>query len=388
MRFVNSASVANDSGKLIKTITYVLISLTFGIFASFAANAYTIGIVVGKNKTKTSTSNQEKMCVLRDVASAIESRHKDVDVLFVENERSIIGSVKAAQKLVDNKVDLALLPLLSHEAKVVAEILTASDIPFVTTATSRDVIAPNGHGLSTMPSNLEQVEVLAKYYFDNHPGKRIVIIADPARDYSENMAKMFLSTVKQHQPNTNVLNRTFRRSVLPQIANEISSDDVIFAPIYNPMIAELYLALAAKKDVNFNIIGPDSIGGRQEFYEVIEKTSDNISLRFIKNWDNTLKGVEKKTALDLVEEECPKGKPTFLTTYSYDLINLVYSQIDQIKNSSSPADTIQILRNSTYVSSMDGVLMQFSELGYNKKNLYLYEVAENGLELVQTLEHD
>lgn len=370
------------------SVAYVVICLTFGVLASFEASAYTIGVVVGKNKSKTSTSNQEKMCIFRTVADFVRMRHPDVNVMFVENERSVVGSALAAQKLIDKQVDLALLPLLSHEAEAAVELLMDANIPYLTTATARKVIKPDSFGLSTMPSNMEQAELLAKYYIKNHSGNKIYVVTDPGRPYSISMADMFVRSVNAQQPETKIVRRTYHPVRVKTLATQIEEGEVVFAPLYNPHIASLYLTLAEKASKPVTILGPDSVGGRQEFFELIKHSVDHVSLKFVKNWDGQLKGENQDELARIVDTECPNGKSTFLTTYSYDLINAVMAQIDKIKQASSPAATIKQLKESPFVTTMDGERMNFSKDGYNQKNLYLYEVAGTKLQLVETLKHD
>lgn len=372
----------------LKTAAYVIFCLTFGVLSSFEVSAYAIGVVVGKNKTKTSTSNQEKMCILRTVAQSIHMRHPDVNVMFVENERSVVGSALAAQKLIDKNVDLALLPLLSHEAEAAVELLMDANIPYMTTATARRVIKPGSFGLSTMPSNMEQAELLAEYYTRHHSGKKIYVVTDPGRPYSRSISDMFIHAVNVLEPSSEIVKRTYHPANIQNLAYQIKEGEVVFAALYNPNIASLYLAFAEHSRAPVTILGPDSVGGRQEFFEIIGKSADHISLKFIKNWDRELKGENKDELARIVEAECPNGKNTFLTTYSYDLINAAVAQLDKIKTTSTPAETIQLLKESPFITTMDGERMNFSEDGYNQKNLYLYEAAGTKLQLVETLKHD
>lgn len=370
------------------SVACAIFSLTFAALMSFDASAYTIGVVVGKNKSKTSTSNQEKMCIFRTVASSVQMRHPDVKVMFVENDRTVVGSALAAQKLIDNQVDLALLPLLSHEAEAAVELLMDANIPYMTTATARRVIKPGSFGLSTMPSNMEQAELLAKYYIKNHSGNKIYVVTDPGRPYSRSIADMFVRAVNELQPETEILRRTYHPLRVQTLATQIKEGEVVFAALYNPHIASLYLALAENDSKPITILGPDSVGGRQEFFEIIGQSVNHVSLKFIKNWDRHLKGENQNELSQIVDAECPNGKNTFLTTYSFDLINVAMAQIDKIKQTSSPAATIMHLKESPFVTTMDGERMHFSKDGYNQKNLYLYEVAGTKLQLIETLKHD
>lgn len=362
----------------------MLIALQFSLVYSQPVHAYTIGIIVGKNKNRTSTSNHEKMCILKNVTDNFSRSGRDVNFVFVQNDRSAIGSANAALELVSKEVDLALLPLVSHEAAVAADVLSSSGVPFVTTATATSVIKPGSNGLSIMPSNLQQAKLLAQLYADKHKGKKLHVVTNQSKEYSKSLTKSFIKAVISLSPDVEILEHNYSNVHAPTIASYIGAGEVVFAPLYNPNIAVLYSYLA-NENRQISVIGPDSIGGRKEFFGIIGQTSDLVDLKFLRNWDHQLKGVNSKAITPYVKTYCYEKKSTFLTTYSYDLINFVLSQVDKIPEGATGSEVIELLKKSEYQTVMDGKPMSFDSNGYNKKNMYLYEAKGESIHFVSAL---
>ena len=362
----------------------ILFALQLSLVYSQPVHAYTVGIIVGKNKNRTSTSNHEKMCILKNVTDNFSRSGRDVNFVFVQNDRSAIGSANAALELVSKEVDLALLPLVSHEAAVAADVLSSSGVPFVTTATATSVIKPGSNGLSIMPSNLQQAKLLAQLYADKHKGKKLHIVTNQSKEYSKSLSKSFIKAVVSLSPDVEILEHNYSNVHAPSIASSIGAGEVVFAPLYNPNIAVLYSYLA-NENRQISVIGPDSIGGRKEFFGIIGQTSDLVDLKFLRNWDHQLKGVNSKAITPYVKTYCYEKKSTFLTTYSYDLINFVLSQVDKIPEGTTGSEVIELLKRSEYQTVMDGKSMSFDSNGYNKKNMYLYEAKGESIHLVSAL---
>ncbi|WP_175561603.1 ABC transporter substrate-binding protein [Vibrio aerogenes] len=327
------------------------------------------------------------MCILRHVANNAAKKNPDINFIFAENDRSAVGSMNAAFTLVKQHADLVLLPLISHEAGPAAQILSDAHIPFITTATSLSVLKPAFHGLSTMPSSREQARALAIYYMNNFRGRRIHVVINPAKEYSVSVARLFTQEVILHSPETKITEQEFSPQRASRIAKSVTGNEIVFAALYNPDIAILYTALTADKKRETTIIGPDSIGARKEFFAIAGKAREQVQMQYLSNWDHRVKGPHADDFNAYLKAFCNDKKPTFLTVYSYDLIHLVLAQLPQLRRAESPSDTINILRQSPYITVMDGKKMKFTAPGYNQKNLYLYRIKDNHTELLQALNY-
>lgn len=354
---------------------------------TFQASATKVGIIVGSLHAESSPSNAEKMCILKSLSSAASQGSYDMDFVFVQNERSAKGTADATMKLLVDNVDIVLLPLISKEAQISSGILTQFNTPFVTSASSTEVIKDDRFGLSIMPSNRIQAELLAQYFINDIKGDKIHILRNTGDRYSSTIAVQFEHSLMKLNPDVKVQISNYKTAALDGFMASLSDGDVVFAPLFNPNIAMLYTAAVASNK-NITIIGTDSVGGRSEFYDVVDSFSDKVSLLFVKNWNGDIKGPNSRDLLAYVKAYCPKDKSTFLSTYSYDMLRLVIDESDKLNKLQTKADAIQVLRNSSYITSMDGAPMHFDDAGYNYKPMYLYKITEAGNQLVQTLKYD
>jgi|GEM_PF-3517739 len=365
------------------------VGISLLLLLAFCAQAnndkYKIGIVVGHTSKNSSKSNTEKMCILKSTTDTLGNKSKNIDIIFVENNRSASGSAQAAMKLIERDVDIAVLPLISKEAEAAASFLTQAEIPFITSATAMDVIQDTKFGLSIMPSNLYQAQLLAAYYLKQGNTNTLHIIKSHSSQYSVEVASEFLRLVLAKRPNINTITHQFTLDSQKEIAHQINDGDTIFAPLFNPYIASFYHELAKTNIKNINMLGPDSIGGRQEFYDIIEEVSPNITLRFLKNWDGKVKGPNKELFKSYASAYCPFEYTSFLSAYSFDLIQLIQSEIAELESVKHKTDALNALKRSKYKTAMDGQYIDINNTGHNKKPMYLYEVTAQGNQKVATL---
>ncbi|KXO12827.1 transport protein [Moritella sp. JT01] len=356
------------------------LSLPCSALARESTESFTVGIILGQKNNLTSTSNNEKMCILKYVTDNYSQMGKKVNFIFVENFRTVVGTAKAALSLIESNVDLVLIPLISREAIIASRIFTEAKIPFVTTATSVSIIAKNSYGLSTMPSNQHQANLLADLYQKEYPDSKIHVVTNSSNESSKSISKIFSARILTDNPNAEIIQHSFTRQNIKGIASQIEDGEVVSAFLYNPDIAILYIALS-QRDKKIHILGPDSIGARKEFFSIIGTTSDKVTLQYLKNWDHTVKGPNKKRFIPIFKTYCGEKQSTFLTAYSFDLINFVLSEMDNLKKADSPMSIIKILKNSDYVTVMDGQKFNFDKNGYNKKNMYIYHVKDSQAKL-------
>lgn len=366
--------------------THILLILILALL-NMKSYAFTIGVIVGQKSSVSSTSNAEKMCILKNMYEDARRENRDIKILFEENDRSARGSVEAALKLVNEKADIVLLPLISNEAEPAADILMRNRIPFLTTATSESVIKNNKLALSLLPENSHQANLLVAYYLKSYQGRRVHVVTDASSHYSIKMGKMFIQKLVERRPDVQFDEHVlrFRDFNFNDVSNVsfLHDGDVIFAPLFNPQIAMLYTWLSGLGVKNISIIGPDSIGARSEFYDIVGDLHENVNLYFLKNWNGELKGPYKNTLNSYVRTYCPDKKSTFVTTYSFDLINTILQNYSALKDVRGEK-LISLLRQVHYITAMDGSIYHFGETGYNKKPMYLYKASNKGNIFIET----
>lgn len=368
------------------------IALSCGIalimfLVSFQASATKVGIIVGSLNAESSPSNAEKMCILKNLSSEASRRKLDLDFVFAQNKRSAKGTADATMEILVKDVDLVLLPLISKEAQIASRILTQFNTPFITSASSTEVIKDSKLGLSIMPSNRIQAELLARYFDSELKRDSVHVLRNSGDQYSSTIARQFVHSLLKLNPDVTVNNANYKTTTLDGFISNLKDGDVVFAPLFNPHIAMVYTAAVAS-DKRITILGSDSVGGRSEFYDVVEKFSDKVSLLFVKNWNGEIKGPNTGELLAYVKTYCPKDKSTFLTTYSYDLLKLVIDEAAKLNTLQTKAEAIDVFRASRYITTMDGSPTKFDDAGYNYKPMYLYKITEGGNKLVRTLKFD
>lgn len=370
-----------------KNINFTCALALILMMATFQASATKVGIIVGSLNAESSPSNAEKMCILKNLSTTARQSSQDLDFVFVQNKRSAKGTADAVMELLVRDVDIVLLPLISKEAQVASRILTQFNTPFVTSASSTEVIKDHKLGLSIMPSNRIQAELLARYFIKSHKQDSIHILRNSGDQYSSTIASQFVHALMKLNPDIKVHNSNYKSTTINGFMDTLKDGDVVFAPLFNPHIAMVYTA-AVSSQKQITIIGTDSVGGRSEFYDVVEEFSDKVNLQFVKNWNGEVKGPNSRDLRAYVKAFCPKEKNTFLTTYSYDLLRFVIDESSRLNKLTEKSDAINVLRSSGYISTMDGSSMSFDEAGYNYKPMYLYKITSNGNQLIQTLKFD
>ena len=382
MKFVKNERYIQKT--LIKTVLFLICSVVTAQ-TSIAAEIK-VGIMLSKINSVASTANTEKMCIIRGSATEIQRHHLNshphsddspthtaIKFFFYENNRSVIGSVTAAKMMVEDGIDVALLPLLSKEAIPANDILQKNGVAVLTSATAHDVIKQPDLSRSIMPSNRFQAKILADLVLQEYSDRKIYTLTNISSKYSKEMTDLFRKEIFKNGINFEVESLSTIEYEFLDAIDKIEDGSVIFTPLYNPHIAIFYKALA-QSGKTVTLLGPDSVGGRKEFFEIIGETTSNIQLYFLKNWDGEVKGPNSSEFLVHHKTYCDNPNPSFLNVYSYDLMRLLettihaalkYDELDS-KHFTKYAEM------SNYLSVMDGTGYMFDNYGYNQKSMYLY----------------
>ncbi|WP_428241754.1 ABC transporter substrate-binding protein [Gynuella sp.] len=343
-----------------------VIFMFLGLANSGLAVAQNIGVMFGGiSERAADASSIEKLCIVESI-----QERSGVTFRIYENHRSRIGSVTAAQKMVEDGVDLALLPLISDEAIAAISVLKEAHIPYLTSATSDSVIKTPKEGLSLFPRNNDQAEALAQFYLERYPSRPLAVITDASSAYSKQLSAQFMSQLKIMNASVAVTEHNVVGDSLLKLPD--LSGYVVFAALLNPKIALLYRQL--RDDGNVILIGPDSIGARKEFIEIVGPSIDNNGTRmvFLKNWDGEVRGQYKDDFWAAFYQRCSKqSHPTFVNAYVYDMVSLAV----EWGRSRTTEGPLAVLAHSHRPSIFDGQPIVFSESGYRRKHYFFYEYS-------------
>ena len=309
-------------------------------------------------------SLDEKLCIL----NALQER-EGITFKIYDNHRSLRQSAEAAKQMVADKVDLALLPVISDEAIAASTILQQANIPYLTSATSDSVIHEPAQGLSLFPQNSAQAKVLARYYDEHYAERPVAVITDDSSAYSKQLSAQFLAQLR-------ILNLTIEVNEYHFVGDSFLgelpdlSGHVVFAALFNPQIALLYLHLQTNDNVI--ILGPDSIGVRSEFLQIVgQQTQTNTTkLIFLKNWDGKVHGANSFDFWSIFYQGCRHKKtPTFINLYVYDMMRLVSHWLST-KRTDEP---LAVMRNSHIASVITGKPIEFASSGYRTGGYVFYQ---------------
>jgi len=329
-------------------------------------NTPTIGVMLGnKNMISGAPSSAEKLCIVQAL-----NELSDINFRIYENHRSQVGSIQAARSMIEDKIDLALLPLISDEAIAATPILQNAGIPFITSATSESVIKSSKTGLSVFPENRNQAEFLAEYYLKHYSSRPLAIVIDESSAYSKQLSAQFVAQLHIMDASIDVEVFNIVGDSLLQLPN--LSGYAIFAAMFNPKIALLYRQMSEDGDVI--MLGGDSIGVRKEFLQIAgnTETGSGAELFFLKNWDGELKGTHVDDFWSVFYNGCSQQRsPTFINAYTFDMASLAMEWA--LKHSlDPPLQTIQHLERN---SVMDGAPILFTERGYRVRNYYIFQYS-------------
>ncbi len=324
-----------------------------------------IGIMLESNDiaSMTRSSLDEKLCIISTIGD-----REELSFELYANNRSLRESAEAAKQMVADEIDLAVLPVVSDEAIAATTILREANIPFITSATSVSVIRKPNEGLSLFPQNSDQAKALAEHYMQNYSNRPVAVITDDGSVYSKQLSAQFLAQLRILNLTTDiekyqVIGGSFER--LPDL-----SGHVVFAAMFNPKIALLYLQMQKYEDVI--LIGPDSVGVRKEFLQIVgpQKDKENTKLIYLKNWDGIIRGKNKEDFWSVFYEGCRQQKtPTFVNAYVYDMVTLVLEWL----STAPDASALSTIRNLESESVINGQPIEFLDSGYRNSSYFFYE---------------
>jgi len=368
----------------LKNITvWLLFSFILTVSPSVVAETFQIAAIVAKGDHQ-SKSAREKICVYEGVVQHAKKRGLPVSIQFYDNERSPMQSEVVAYEIATTDANVVLGSLLSSEALPAAEVLERAHIPFVVNGTTPSLTNDRNHVVGLFANDYMQAAVLAEHAASLNP-KRVIIIQNASNQYSTFLAKEFASQLLARVPEARVTAEAIFKNypLFDRLAKTIVDDkpDVIFTPLYNPNIAQLYVALDKAKNKAL-VLGSDSVGGRKEFYEMIGSQSDLFNLQFVKNSSGNYSG-EYDLFKKIHKDSCgPKGiSPSYVGAAAFDIIYSVMRMVE--RDGIVPRnEVVESLTSETYKGLLGA--SEFQQDG-TRKTLYLFEVGQGTNDFVSDL---
>jgi len=361
-----------------------VVSFAIFLMAPFGyTNTFNIAAIVATGDHQ-SPSAREKICVYEGMVKNAMSRGLPVRLKLFDNERSPLKSEEAAHLIVATDVNVVLGSLISSEALPAAEVLENAEIPFVVNGTTPELTMGRSQVVGLFANDYTQAVILAEYAEALKP-KHVIIVQNASIKYSIFLASEFAAQLLSRLPDTRITTESIFKNypLFGRLANIIVNEnpDIIFTPLYNPNIAQLYNALDEAGNTA-ELLGSDSVGGRSEFYNFIGTKSKNFNLLFVRNSSGKYVG-DSELFYQIHEEACrPVGiKPSYVGAAAFDVINSVLKMVE-LYGVVPRSDVVKKLKAQPYF----GLLGQSSfQQGGTRKTLYLFKVGEGENELVKNL---
>ncbi|MDW1517109.1 ABC transporter substrate-binding protein [Vibrio sp. Vb5035] len=367
---------------------------------SRAVHPLKVGVIISSSANKSNFINYERSCIVRGMARSYFLNNSDAQIRFIFEEVSDIyamASAKAAQDLVKQSVQLAVLHLTSTQAEAAADVFSNAGIPYITSATSLNTIKPGYKGVSISSSNKTMSKIIARYFLANFQYRSIVVVPNLLNNYSDEFSELFKREIYSldHRKHINTYPFGLENERLDDLVARIPDGAFVFAPLYNPKIGVLYnrLVRAGKKDIIF--FGGNVPMNRTEFLKVSGGISEDVRALFISDWDidhpatskSTLEQRRAQSSIQrIVDAYCDVDGVTTHVTVAYDLMKILMAISDDFKEGTTPKELMRMIKQSPYSTVTTGNHFSFDDDGFAYKPMYLFEMTGEKLIHLETFE--
>lgn len=194
-------------------------------------------------------------CAVDATRPQLKRDHNNIEIeTFAYNDDpASLGT--ATKMIVDTSFDIAVGPMLSHEAQIVGSSLAASAIPLFLPIASNPELTKKFPNTIRMISNSDHYAQLAAANALRSPkNKSIFVITNQSLPYSRDYTQEFIKQLRLRKFKGDIhqykylLGQADFKTVLKQLAD--TKANLIYAPIYSEDLAALYLSLSdAKRSV-------------------------------------------------------------------------------------------------------------------------------------------
>lgn len=360
---------------------------------------FKVGIIVSNSTNKSNFINFERSCVVRGMARSYYLYNSDDQIRFIFQEvdsNYAIASAKAAQALVEQGVQVALIHLTSNQAESAADVLSISGIPYVTSATSLSVIKPGYKGISISSSNKTAAAFTARYALEHYSSRPFFIIPNLLSNYSNEYTELFKREVKKINPQKHitVLPLGLENERLEDMLQRVPNGSFVFAPMYSNKVGILYdkIVHLNKKDIIF--FAGNSQLHRGEFKAIIGSVSDDVKVLFLSQWDfdrssirNSLEQRRKLSSIQrIVDTYCDSETIPSHVTVAYDLMKVLMAVSSDYTAETTPTELMDLIIKSPYNTLTTGNSFEFDDDGFADKPMYLFELKNDQIMHLETME--
>lgn len=273
------------------------------------------------------TCAQEAACMTRAVIEDARKEGLDVSYSLVSRDRGVFSILEAAKKIAHDRYDAVVGTLVSTEALVAGNVFEEAGIPFVAPTATNPSITEGKKFVTRIPFNdYRQSYLLAKLATQELKATSVAIIRNTSLPYSDFLGTQFAVELKKQNPAVKV--REFLvfegYSDFSSLIEKITSEptDLIFAPLTQASLANIYVALESKK-VTLTLLSSDTIEGQPKFIDLLGTRSGRIRFIYPKHWNDKIEGPESAHYLRLYKTYCSKYPHSMTTIAAYDAASVL-----------------------------------------------------------------
>ena len=357
-------------------ITVATLFLAFGGIAQ--AKTFRVAGIYSDSMTGhfNCTCNQEAACMTRAVVEQAKVSGLDIAFKLVTHDRHLLDTVGAANQIAKRNYDAAIGALVSSDAIVASNVFEKAGIPFITPTATNPLVTEGKKFATRIPFNdYRQSHLLAKLTAREFRAKSVAVIRNTSMPYSDFLGKQFAIELKKLSPKTRIREfTTFKGfSDFPALIGKILADptDVIFVPLTQASLANIYVALESKK-AKVTLLSSDTIEGQPKFVNLLENQSGRIRFVYPKHWNDKVQGPESKNYLNLHKKHCSKYPHSMTTIAAYDAASVLVRALK--KNPKLRGEKLVHSIKKTKYHGMGGSLV-YGTRGDPVKPLELFELV-------------
>ena len=279
------------------------------------------------------TCNQEAACMTRAVVQQAKSEGLNVSFTLVTRDHNLFSTLEAAKQIAQEKYDAVVGTLVSTDAIVAGTVFEEAGIPFIAPTATNPRVTEGKKFVTRIPFNdYQQSHLLAKLASQELKATSVAIIRNTSQPYSDFLGKQFAVEIKKINPAIRVREFpifegfTAFSSLIDKVVSEPT--DLIFVPVMQASIANVYVALESKK-AELTLLSSDTIEGQPKFIDLLGARSGRIRFIYPKHWNDKVEGPESVNYLHLHKKYCAKYPHSMTTIAAYDAASVLVRTVKE-----------------------------------------------------------
>ena len=319
-------------------------------------------------------------CAIDASQSQLAKDHPKIEITTIPYNDDTASLTAAAKKITDASYDVAIGPMLSHEAQIVGSSLSSPAIPLFMPIASNPELTKKFPNTIRMISNSDHYAQLAAANALRSPkNKSIFVITNQSlpysRDYTQEFMKQlrlrkFKGTVHQYKY---LLGQADFKSIVKQVS--AADADLIYAPIYSEDLSALYLSLSDAKTTVKIFTHAGLFDAKST---ILSHYDPKILVQFNGIWDQQTHSAADQHFLARLASRCDPTELKPWTMAVWDAVNLAIATHDKYPKAQRQA-FVDAVKKMTFT----GILGKWTLDSHNEplRSLPVYSLQPKGTKL-------